>query len=204
MKKKNRTVRRAFTLIEMLIATSIVAILCSLTLTGLSAMRRQADLAGCASNLRQIGAGVILYAAENNSTLPGPTYGAQGPREEIALSIAPYLNGTNTINTIFTCPAWERNPEHLASGKKPYYAGKSVKLADEKTDAYPFGYKGKEGNTPPVRLTAILQPAQAAALTDLDQLLNNNSAAVAKPSHEKFRNTLYFDGHVQAASIANP
>ena len=58
--------RSAFTLMELLVAVTIVAILASLLLPVIGIVRDSARTAGCASNLRQIGAAGAAYATDNN------------------------------------------------------------------------------------------------------------------------------------------
>ncbi len=68
----NRRCFRAFTLIELLTAIAILAILAALVLSvALPALRERSRLATSTNNLRQIGAGFFLYAADNDNRLPG-------------------------------------------------------------------------------------------------------------------------------------
>jgi len=65
--------RRAFTLIELLVVIAVVAILIAVLLPALASAKKSARKVACLSNLRQIGNGVISYAAENSGTIPfGP------------------------------------------------------------------------------------------------------------------------------------
>ena len=59
-----------FTMIELLIVISILAILCSLLLPALSSAREKAREIGCVGNLKQLGLVLASYAGDNNERYP--------------------------------------------------------------------------------------------------------------------------------------
>jgi len=62
--------RQAFTLIELLSAIAVIAILGAILIPVIGSFRASADHTTNVSNLRQLGASFQLYAQENNNTLP--------------------------------------------------------------------------------------------------------------------------------------
>lgn len=68
--------RRAFTLIELLTVIAIIGILAAIIIPTVSRVRATAAKADCASNIRQIGVALLLYAQDNKNTLPPVSQGA--------------------------------------------------------------------------------------------------------------------------------
>ena len=93
---------RAFTLIELLVVIAIIGIIAAISLPLYSRFMTQARETKTVSNMRQIGAAVLLYAADNSQQLPnrvadGAGAGASGNKWPTALK--PYVQDTNAFTS---------------------------------------------------------------------------------------------------------
>jgi prepilin-type processing-associated H-X9-DG protein/prepilin-type N-terminal cleavage/methylation domain-containing protein len=98
---------RAFTLVELLVVIGIIALLIAILLPALSKARKQSIQLACASNLRQMGQGMILYTNEHGY-YPGAMFARGG--ELIAAwptRLRKAIGGTarGNGNNVFWCPA---------------------------------------------------------------------------------------------------
>ena len=116
-----RRLRRGFTLVEVLVAVIILAILVALIMPTLIKVREAAQTAGCVSNLKQISVGIALYAADHNQDIPpGKTWNElpSGELQSAFVFTAPkdplaephlYIDSSwSGLSKIFSCPA-DRN-----------------------------------------------------------------------------------------------
>lgn len=68
-------VRRAFTLVELLVVIGVIALLISLLLPALNKARAQAARTKCMSNMRQLAMACSMYGAENKGQIPYCNWG---------------------------------------------------------------------------------------------------------------------------------
>jgi len=61
---------RAFTLVELLVAIAIIAILAAMVLSALGRVKASAQALACRNNLRQWGQATLLFVADNGDRLP--------------------------------------------------------------------------------------------------------------------------------------
>lgn len=68
-----RNSRVAFTLIELLVVIAIIAILAGLLLPAITRARERGRQIRCAANVKQVAAGLLMFANDNRRRLPSPT-----------------------------------------------------------------------------------------------------------------------------------
>lgn len=109
--------RRGFTLVELLAVIGIAAILMAMLTPSLRKARLACQQAVCASNLRQIGAGLMMYVNDNRGHLPmivEPLWKADGSLDFTAdpfdratspMSLATVLHQYLKQDRVFACPS---------------------------------------------------------------------------------------------------
>lgn len=100
--------RRGFTLVELLTVIAVIAILATLLLAALGNIRESAKVTQDASNLRQIGAAMLMYANDNDGSLP-PGYfdSPETVRRPWQARLNAYLGeGGDRLDEWMTMPVW--------------------------------------------------------------------------------------------------
>lgn len=109
--------RAAFTLVELLVAIAVIAILAALLLPTLAKARERARRARCASNLRQIAMASFMYVDDHEHTFPiqpddgVPVLAIGGHGTNFYDQLNPYLNQL----AIWICPSTRPAPGELMS-----------------------------------------------------------------------------------------
>lgn len=110
--------RNGFTLIELLIVIAIIAILASILFPVFARARENARRTSCASNMKQLGLGLMQYFQDYDETIPcgaDPNDFNQGVGW--AGQILPYVKSA----PVYRCPSDTGRPGVAATGTNKYY-----------------------------------------------------------------------------------
>ena len=208
--------RGGFTLVELLVVIGVIAVLASLSLAVLSKVGAASDRSKAISNMRQIGAGIALFAADNDGRLPGPLWPGQlaqfdpGRSGRLVRELAPYLGiPTPTapkVDPLFVPPAYRKvvSPAFLDSART-YVVNMIIRDGDK--TIIPWGNLASPPSTQPLKLAAI--PPQAWGFSDADGLHPRVSGTSwagntpPKPIHTPRRLAWFFNGAVSPVDDAD-
>jgi type II secretory pathway pseudopilin PulG len=208
--------KRDFSLIELLVMISTLAILASLVMPTLRKTLAVAQMTGCKSNQKQIFSAMTLYIEDSKGICPGPTPGGQLPQ-----AISKYGTTYNTLSGYLSsylipislknnfsyleqmvCPT---NKEQVGYDKQ-YFERVNYLTASIKGFGRPFGYPKNSNGTKdyaPASYTSIPSPSTAVVMEDADFINYPVPTFINRlpplPLHiNTIRNTLYFDGHLES------
>lgn len=177
---------RAFTLLELLVVISIVAILIGISVPAMSLVRQRSLKVVCSSNLKQIGYAITMYVDQNTKVYPAARYmpepfvsGDDDP--PLTKVLDPYIaNATGRSSEAYRCQA-DSQVFNLAGTSYMYQS----ELSGQRIEQF-F----------PVAVMKI-PLSQIVVARDFDggvfDLTTGGSVAV--PAFHDLRNLLFADGH---------
>jgi prepilin-type processing-associated H-X9-DG protein len=156
---------KGFTLVEILVVTTTLLLLVALIVPALGSVIAKSHRAGCLSNLRAIGGGLQMHAADNNGWLPPESSsGANGKGKGAQWDsvIMPYLGiATGTeVKTVFFCPASKR------------YSPSKVPLSQNLS--YGYNRYVAENLYGSGRMATIENPSKLILVSDLERAVDSN------------------------------
>lgn len=201
--------RRGFTILEILVVIGVVAILAAMLLPVLGGVRLKGDRIAATSNMRQIGAAILLYAGDRDGLLPGPLQSGQKSAystssKQLAGVLTPYLDvgepAPGETVKVFSPPAFAR----AMKGKDPkdfhpFLLNVSPSVGGMKVA--PFGSDAAGKEAAPMKLGAV--GSNVWVLCDADQQnpgVKNQPWAANTPKtiiHGPDRLALHLDGGVK-------
>lgn len=167
---------RAFTLVELLVVISIIALLLSILLPALTLARSQAQATKCASNLRNLSQAMLMYSHDNKGWIPRD-YSVGGGIKNVLWAglIARYLDsGFPEIDLLRADYDAAVKPSFARIGvfRCPAFADRRQMLCYV-LNAYPAGSAGGAGaGAPMTRMTDLRPPAEIVLLADCADTLS--------------------------------
>ena len=217
---------KKFSLIELLITISVIAILAALLLPALNKAREKARDILCSGNLKQLSSYMFLYVEQNNDVIPAANNNAEAPsgkwQDMLYGLTAPgekfvdqyYLLKINSTtwypkNKVFACPA--SGPCNIQESSRHYGINNSGTVYNGK--AYQFGFASFKKGTYDMKLGRIKSPSRRAAMFDIDRWVSwcdpcaqsydtlrqsgNSGVAVWRHRNGSGLNVSFADGHVE-------
>lgn len=202
--KKNHT--PAFTLIELLAVVAVIAILTAIVIAMIPNMRNTAQTSQCASNMRQLGNLMFLYAADNGGRLPAvrPDNTAGRTDRYWRRALLPYMGLPSAGDAIYhsklVCPGVYA--EIVAVGGQPDICsfGVNIYLSEPENSRRDFGVLLNSLQHPDRILMAtesFLQSAGTPAPNIQQSDFRNANYSRYWNRHNGAQNVLYCDGRVE-------
>lgn len=195
--------RRAFTLLELLTAMIVMAVLVVMSLEAVNTSRTQARKAVCTSNLRQWVLAMQLYVADNDGFLPRRGQGVQpvfriDRAEDWFNALCPYLE----------MPGYE---ELYLAGRAPKPGERTVFVCPEARDTGKYThficygmnmYVSRWDQPERLKLSRLPDPAVVAFMADTPggyaSTVPSASGYSVEARHGGKANVSFFDGHVKS------
>jgi prepilin-type N-terminal cleavage/methylation domain-containing protein/prepilin-type processing-associated H-X9-DG protein len=165
LKNREQLNRHAFTLIELLVVIAIIAILAAILFPVFARARENARRTSCASNLKQIGLGVMMYVQDYDETYPSADRYLSGSTGNITYwyyDIDPYVKNFQS----FVCPSSSQGYGPVANSYTWDQFNHSYVRAGNYGANYLVMRYVSSVNYPEVKIASIAAPASTYLIMD--------------------------------------
>lgn len=191
----DRSARKGFTLLELLVVVGIIVALFALLMPVVGRAEEQARSLRCTNNLRQLGQAFISYVAANDNTFPAPAVNQRPDdwfywhpgRDKNQSRVVPYLGGTFN-DSFFLCPS--DDPSARTSVNNNYRWSYTV---NEKICGY---YQ------PSLKLRQIKKPNHTILIID-ESSATVDDGCWAPQNYASDKRNLLSDRHVLSSELRN-
>lgn len=201
-----RKANRGFTIIELLLVTSIILVILTLTVPALMTVRRKALIAGCKSNMHQIYLMMEIYRLHNAEIIPYLFYASEGMLDPEHMK-DPETNASGLVAIVGSDRDILRCPADIGYGGVDYGLTSRGVVTCYSCFGQSYAYNNSAYTDP----TSPYSKSNPARFKDIERLgkqgriimLTDFSAAwhgVVASTGEKaryFLNVMYFDGSVK-------
>lgn len=199
---ENRS-RSGFTLIEILVVLTIIALLAAMLFPQFSRSREAARRASCASNLKQIGLALNQYSQDFDATMP-PIYTGSGPIDKNPRNwrvlVFPYVHSVG----VFRCPSNPANDTSATDNSAADAIKMNVSYGANYNSGTGLGAFGSHDGKDKVHDSMVTSSSDTIAVAettstrpdiDMDDIEMFGKLYAA---HSGLTNYLFYDGHVKA------
>ena len=193
--------RKGFTLIELLVVIAIIAILAAILFPVFARARENARRASCASNLKQIGLGVLQYLQDNDETYPRDNGNGDALYSAMA-AIQPYVKSTQLLQ----CPSESNglNSDPTKIGYTDYFYSRALSVQSQaalSTVSLTIMAGDSVSGSSGMRTYGCDMSNTPAGGTGGNCLAGNVAKMPAYNRHLEGTNLAYADGHVKFAKL---
>lgn len=212
--RSHRAASLGFSMIELLVSVSILAILAALVSSGVQGATQKAKATQCLTKMRNLGQGILQYTQDNNEYPRSLHSAASAGKQPWAKAILPYMDYTaaptnpewaTIFEKVYRCPSDKnRNANIYSYALNVHY---ELTLGGDDYDESPATWR-KPVNLNRPSATILLGEPKAVYFADhvmCHQWTSANGAANAIDAkrHAGKANYLFADGHAETLPITS-